>query len=91
MKRGKASDAAHSEGREKGEKFMTRIPNTWERPKLPDTTGSMARKMARNRKRNFMAGRSREKEVAVLQEMEIEFSVAEMSLAFIGRAVGSEL
>lgn len=33
-----------------------------------------------------MAGRSREKEVAVLQEMEIEFSVAEMSLAFIGRA-----
>lgn len=60
-------------------------------PQLPDTTGSMARKMARNRNRNFMAGRSQEKGVAVLPEMKLEFSAAEMSLTFIGRAVGSEL
>lgn len=51
----------------------------------------MARKMARNRNRNFMAGRSQEKEVAVLPGMKLEFSAAGMSLPFIGRAVGSEL
>lgn len=38
-----------------------------------------------------MASRSQEKEVAVLQGMDIEFSAAGMSLAFIGRLVGSEL
>ena len=38
-----------------------------------------------------MAGRSQEKEVAVLQGMEIEFSSTGMSLAFIGRTVASEL
>lgn len=53
--------------------------------------GSVARRMTRKRKRNFMASRSQEKEVAVLEGMEIEFSVAGMSLAFISRAVGSEL
>lgn len=58
---------------------------------LPDTTGSMARKMARNRNRNFMAGRSQEKEVVVLPGMKLEFSAAGMSVTFIGRAVGSEL
>lgn len=51
----------------------------------------MARRMTRKRKRNFMAGRSQEKEVAVLQGMKIKFSAAGMSLAFIGRVVGSEL
>lgn len=51
----------------------------------------MARKMARNKNRSFMAGRSQEEEVTVLPGMEIEFSAAGMSLAFIGRAVGSEL
>ena len=91
MKWEKASDAAHSEGEEEGEKFMTKIPDIWETPKLPDTTGSMVRRMARNRKRNFMAGRSQEKEVAVLQGMEIELSSTGMSLAFIGRTVASEL
>lgn len=46
--------------------------------------------MARNKNSNFMAGRSQEQKVAVLPGMEIEFSAAGMSLAFIGRAVGSE-
>ena len=69
---------------------MTKIPDTCERPKLPDITGSMARRMTKKRK-NFMAGRSQEKEVAMLQGMDIEFSAAGMSLSFIGRLVGSEL
>lgn len=91
MKWGKVSNATHSEREREGKKFTTRIPDTWERPKLPDTAGSMARKMARNKNRSFMAGRSQEEEVTVLPGMEIEFSAAGMSLAFIGRAVGSEL
>lgn len=49
----------------------------------------MARRMRRNRS-NFMAGRSQEKEVAVLQGIEIVFCAAGMSLAFIGRVVGNE-
>ena len=66
----RASDAVHSEGEEEGETFMTKIPDIWETPELPDTTGSMTRRMARNRKRNFMTGRSQEKDVVVLQAME---------------------
>jgi hypothetical protein len=42
-------------------------------PKLPDITGSIANRIARNRKRSFMAGRTQWKVVTKLQRMQTEF------------------
>lgn len=51
----------------------------------------MARRMARNRNRGFMAGRPQEDKGAVWPGTDTELSAVGMSPAFIGRAVGSEV